>query len=125
VKDLEADGVPVIQVDEPALREGLPLRRADWPAYLYWAAKAFRLATSGVGEETQIHTHMCTASLRIFFPRLRLWMPTLSRWNRHALAWSCSKPSALISIPMKSGQAYTTFTLHACPRPKRCESCSH
>ncbi|MDD2241013.1 MAG: 5-methyltetrahydropteroyltriglutamate--homocysteine S-methyltransferase [Kiritimatiellae bacterium] len=59
VRDLEAAGLPVIQMDEPALREGLPLRRADWRAYLDWAGQAFRLASSGVRDDTQIHTHMC------------------------------------------------------------------
>src|SRR5947207_1438900 len=59
VRDLEAAGIRVIQIDEPALREGLPLRRADWSAYLDWAVNAFRLATAGVSDATQIHTHMC------------------------------------------------------------------
>ena len=59
VRDLEAAGIRVIQIDEPALREGLPLRRAEWAAYLDWAANAFRLATAGVSDATQIHTHMC------------------------------------------------------------------
>ncbi|HXL09824.1 MAG TPA: 5-methyltetrahydropteroyltriglutamate--homocysteine S-methyltransferase [Gemmatimonadales bacterium] len=59
VKDLEAAGIRVIQIDEPALREGLPLKRAEWPAYLDWAVNAFRLATSSVADATQIHTHMC------------------------------------------------------------------
>jgi 5-methyltetrahydropteroyltriglutamate--homocysteine methyltransferase len=59
VRDLEAAGAKVIQVDEPALREGLPLRRAEWDAYLGWAIAAFRVATSGVEPGTQIHTHMC------------------------------------------------------------------
>ncbi len=59
VVDLEAAGIKVIQIDEPAFREGLPLRRADWQAYLDWAVDTFRLATSGVREDTQIHTHMC------------------------------------------------------------------
>jgi len=59
VKDLEAAGIRVIQIDEPALREGLPLKRAEWPAYLEWAVSAFRLATSSVSDATQIHTHMC------------------------------------------------------------------
>ncbi len=59
VADLEAAGIAMIQVDEPAIREGLPLRRHDWPAYLVWSVDAFRLATSGVRDETQIHTHMC------------------------------------------------------------------
>jgi 5-methyltetrahydropteroyltriglutamate--homocysteine methyltransferase len=60
VLELEANGIRIIQVDEAALREKLPLRRADWhQAYLDWAIKAFRLVHSGVRPETQIHTHMC------------------------------------------------------------------
>jgi 5-methyltetrahydropteroyltriglutamate--homocysteine methyltransferase len=61
VLDLEAAGIRVIQIDEPALREGLPLRRANWQTYLHWAVNCFRLAASGVRDETQIHTHMCYA----------------------------------------------------------------
>ncbi|MFB6887995.1 5-methyltetrahydropteroyltriglutamate--homocysteine S-methyltransferase [Kitasatospora sp. NPDC056327] len=61
VTDLEAAGAAVVQVDEPALRETLPLRAADRPAYLEWATEAFRLATSGVRADTQVHTHMCYA----------------------------------------------------------------
>jgi 5-methyltetrahydropteroyltriglutamate--homocysteine methyltransferase len=61
VSDLEAAGIGIIQIDEPALREGLPLRRDLWPSYLSWAVDAFRLATSCVRDETQIHTHMCYA----------------------------------------------------------------
>ncbi|MFE6760800.1 5-methyltetrahydropteroyltriglutamate--homocysteine S-methyltransferase [Streptomyces sp. NPDC057689] len=61
VNDLEAGGTSVIQVDEPALRETLPLRAADRAAYLSWATEAFRLTTSGVRPDTQIHTHMCYA----------------------------------------------------------------
>ena len=61
VTDLEQAGIRVIQVDEPALREGLPLHRADRAAYLEWAVDAFRLATAGAGDATQIHTHMCYA----------------------------------------------------------------
>ncbi|MFB4305297.1 5-methyltetrahydropteroyltriglutamate--homocysteine S-methyltransferase [Actinomadura sp. GTD37] len=59
IADLEDAGIRVIQVDEPALRELLPLRDADRPGYLAWAVGAFRLATSGVRDATQIHTHMC------------------------------------------------------------------
>ncbi|WP_043262800.1 5-methyltetrahydropteroyltriglutamate--homocysteine S-methyltransferase [Streptomyces sp. CT34] len=61
VTDLEAAGTSVIQVDEPALRETLPLRATDRPAYLAWATEAFRITTSGVRPDTQIHTHMCYA----------------------------------------------------------------
>ncbi|UUO04405.1 5-methyltetrahydropteroyltriglutamate--homocysteine S-methyltransferase [Blastopirellula sp. J2-11] len=59
VADLETSGVQVIQIDEPALREGLPLRRRDWNDYLVWAGDCFRLASSVVADKTQIHTHMC------------------------------------------------------------------
>ncbi len=59
VADLDRAGAPVIQVDEPALREGLPLRREGWDAYLEWAVGCFRLATSSVRPETQVQTHMC------------------------------------------------------------------
>ncbi len=61
VLELEAAGIAVIQVDEPALREGLPLRRSEWHDYLRWAVDCFRLSTAGVRDETQIHTHMCYA----------------------------------------------------------------
>jgi 5-methyltetrahydropteroyltriglutamate--homocysteine methyltransferase len=56
---LEQAGIKVIQIDEPAIREGLPLRKADWATYLDWAVKAFRISAAGVKDETQIHTHMC------------------------------------------------------------------
>ncbi|UUY08158.1 5-methyltetrahydropteroyltriglutamate--homocysteine S-methyltransferase [Pseudomonas sp. J452] len=59
VVDLEAAGIKVIQIDEAAFREGLPLRRAHWQGYLDWATEAFRLCASGVRNATQIHTHMC------------------------------------------------------------------
>ncbi|HWH04356.1 MAG TPA: 5-methyltetrahydropteroyltriglutamate--homocysteine S-methyltransferase [Gemmatimonadales bacterium] len=59
VRDLEQAGIRVIQIDEPALREGMPLKRSEQGVYLDWAVRAFRLATSGVTDATQIHTHMC------------------------------------------------------------------
>lgn len=59
VIDLEKAGIKIIQIDEPAIREGLPLRKADWQEYLRWAVNAFRISSSGVKDETQIHTHMC------------------------------------------------------------------
>ncbi|MEX8194560.1 5-methyltetrahydropteroyltriglutamate--homocysteine S-methyltransferase [Comamonas guangdongensis] len=59
VLDLERAGVRVIQIDEAALREGLPLRRSQWQGYLHWAVESFRIAANGVADETQIHTHMC------------------------------------------------------------------
>ena len=59
VLDLEKAGVRVIQIDEAALREGLPLRRSQWSEYLQWAVESFRITANGVQDETQIHTHMC------------------------------------------------------------------
>ncbi|RDS79964.1 5-methyltetrahydropteroyltriglutamate--homocysteine S-methyltransferase [Dyella monticola] len=59
VLDLQAAGIGIIQIDEPALREGLPLRRKEWASYLDWAVECFRVTASGVADDTQIHTHMC------------------------------------------------------------------
>ena len=59
VLDLEAAGVRVIQIDEAALREGLPLRKSQWNEYLGWAVESFRITANGVADDTQIHTHMC------------------------------------------------------------------
>ena len=59
VVDLEKAGIKVIQIDEPAIREGLPLRKSAWKEYLKWAVEAFRLSAAGVADRTQIHTHMC------------------------------------------------------------------
>ena len=68
VADLEKAGIGIIQIDEPGLREGLPLRRQHWQAYLDWACRAFRIASSGVGDDTQIHTHMCYAEFNDIMP---------------------------------------------------------
>jgi 5-methyltetrahydropteroyltriglutamate--homocysteine methyltransferase len=70
VRDLEAAGIRIIQIDEPAFREGLPLRRTDWPGYLDWAARAFRISASGVAETTQIHTHMCYSQFNDILPSI-------------------------------------------------------
>jgi 5-methyltetrahydropteroyltriglutamate--homocysteine methyltransferase len=59
VLDLEKAGIKIIQIDEAALREGLPLRKSQWKEYLDWAVGAFRIAANGVSDQTQIHTHMC------------------------------------------------------------------
>jgi 5-methyltetrahydropteroyltriglutamate--homocysteine methyltransferase len=59
VCDLESSGIKIIQIDEPAIREGLPLKRSEWDDYLRWSVNCFRLAAGGVADDTQIHTHMC------------------------------------------------------------------
>ncbi len=70
VLDLEKAGIKVIQIDEPAIREGLPLKRAYWDAYLQWAGEAFRLSSMGVADDTQIHTHMCYSEFNDILPAI-------------------------------------------------------
>jgi 5-methyltetrahydropteroyltriglutamate--homocysteine methyltransferase len=70
VMDLEQAHIGIIQIDEPAIREGLPLRRAGWKPYLQWATRAFRLSASGVANTTQIHTHMCYAEFNDILPEI-------------------------------------------------------
>jgi 5-methyltetrahydropteroyltriglutamate--homocysteine methyltransferase len=70
VEDLENAGIRAIQIDEPALREGLPLKRGEWAGYLAWATHAFRVAASVVQDETQIHTHMCYAEFNDILPAI-------------------------------------------------------
>jgi len=70
VQDLETAGIGIIQIDEPAIREGLPLRRGQRDAYLDWATRAFRIAASVVGDTTQIHTHMCHAQFNDILPQI-------------------------------------------------------
>jgi len=70
VQDLEKAGIGVIQIDEPAFREGLPLRRSDWDAYLAWAVRAFKVAACGVADATQIHTHMCYSEFNDILPAI-------------------------------------------------------
>lgn len=70
VADLEKAGIRVIQIDEPALREGLPLKRRDWAAYLDWAVQAFRTTAAVAADDTQIHTHMCYAEFHDILPAI-------------------------------------------------------
>jgi 5-methyltetrahydropteroyltriglutamate--homocysteine methyltransferase len=71
VADLEAEEIRVIQVDEPAIREGLPLRRDRWAEYLEWAVYCFRVSTAGVRDETQIQTHMCYSDFGDIMDRIQ------------------------------------------------------
>jgi len=88
VQDLEAAGVNVIQVDEPAIREGLPLRAGtEREAYLDWAVKSFRLTTSGVEDSTQIHSHFCYSEFQDFFH-------AITALNADVMSIECSKSDA-------------------------------
>ncbi|KAL1412053.1 methionine-synthesizing 5-methyltetrahydropteroyltriglutamate--homocysteine methyltransferase [Vanrija albida] len=71
VVDLANAGIRAIQVDEPAIREGLPLRREDWDAYLTWAVDSFRLSTSGVENDVQVHSHFCYSDFGDIFPHIQ------------------------------------------------------
>ncbi|KAH8113229.1 cobalamin-independent methionine synthase [Phellopilus nigrolimitatus] len=71
VVDLEKAGIRAIQVDEPAIREGLPLRRVDWDDYLRWAVDTFKLATAGVRDDTQTHSHFCYSDFNDIFPSIQ------------------------------------------------------
>ena len=71
VIDLEKAGIKAVQVDEPALREGLPLRKADWQAYLDWALPSFKLATAGVTDALQTHSHFCYSDFDDIFPSIQ------------------------------------------------------
>ncbi|MBI5924289.1 MAG: 5-methyltetrahydropteroyltriglutamate--homocysteine S-methyltransferase [Aquabacterium sp.] len=70
VADLEKAGIRIIQIDEPAFREGLPLRQADWPRYLDWAVRAFQISAACVRDDTQIHTHMCYSEFNDILPAI-------------------------------------------------------
>jgi 5-methyltetrahydropteroyltriglutamate--homocysteine methyltransferase len=70
VQDLEQAGIRIIQIDEPAFREGLPLKKRDWARYLAWAVRAFKLSAAGVKDETQIHTHMCYSEFNDILPSI-------------------------------------------------------
>lgn len=70
ILDLEAAGIAIIQLDEPALREGLPLRKSDWEHYLTWAVRAFQIAGNGVKDQTQLHTHMCYSEFSDILPAI-------------------------------------------------------
>lgn len=70
VQDLQAAGIGIIQIDEPAFREGLPLKRREWERYLEWAARAFRLSCGAIDDSTQIHTHMCYSEFNEILPAI-------------------------------------------------------
>lgn len=84
VLELEAAGIRAIQIDEPALREGLPLRRSGREEYLRWAVEAFRVVSGGVRDETQIHTHMCYADFREI-------LPAVAEMDADVLSIECSR----------------------------------
>jgi 5-methyltetrahydropteroyltriglutamate--homocysteine methyltransferase len=99
--DLEKAGIVVIQVDEPAIREGLPLRRADWNSYLTWAVDSFKLATSAVKDTTQIHSHFCYSDFNDIFSSIK-------NLDADVISIEASKSSMKLLQVFKD-QSYTNF----------------
>ena len=87
VVDLSQAGIKAIQVDEPAIREGLPLRKADWDNYLKWAVDSFRLATSGVENDIQVHSHFCYSDFGDIFPSIQRLDADGQSFTRHLSEW--------------------------------------
>ena len=104
VLDLEAAGMPAIQIDEPALREGLPLRRADWAAYLRWAVDCFRLAPpAACGRDPDPHPHVLLGVQRHHAGDRRAWTRTSSRSRPRGRTWSCSAAFGDFAYPNEIG----------------------
>ena len=115
VADLDAAGIAVIQIDEPALREGLPLRHADQADYLRWAVACFRLAAAGARPETQIQTHMCYSEFGEIFADIDALDADVLSSSTPAPTRSCWRSSAARATTRGSVPASTTSTARASP----------
>ena len=123
VQDLEAAGISIIQVDEPALRELMPLRRESQDAYLEWAVDAYRRATSGAGDRTQIHTHLCYSDADQILAAIdALDADVTSIESARSHARILGEPAVGDSAG-GSARGCTTSTRRACPPPRRSRSC--
>ncbi len=116
VTDLERAGIRNIQIDEPALREGLPLRRSDWPAYLDWSTEAFRISASGVRDETQIHTHMCYCEFNDIIDSIAALDADVISIETSRSNMELLEAFVTFHYPNEVGPACGIFTLHASPR---------
>jgi len=116
VADLEAAGLNIIQIDEPAIREGLPLRNADWGVYLAWAVEAFRLASSPVRDETQIHTHMCYSEFNDIIDSIAAMDADVVSIETSRSRMELLDAFATYAIQTRSARASTTFTRRGCRR---------
>jgi len=119
VRDLEVAGIRIIQIDEPAIREGLPLRRADWPEYLTWSVNAFRIASSDVEDRTQIHTHMCYSEFNDI-------MEAIVRMDADVISIECSRSrmellDAFVRVRYPNEIGPGVYDIHSPRIPKRSE----
>ena len=110
----------MIQIDEPALREGLPLRKADWKAYLDWAVECFRLCSSGVRDETQIHTHMCYSEFNDIIDAIgAMDADVISIETSRSEDGAARRLHGPTATRTRSAPASTTSIRRACPRSAR------
>ena len=117
--DLERPASAIIQIDEPAFREGLPLRQADWQAYLDWAVDCFRLSAAGVRDETQIHTHMCYSEFNDIIEAIAAMDADVISIETSRSEMELLDAFAVFAIRTRSARASTTSTRRACPDARR------
>nr|WP_262482595.1 hypothetical protein [Bacteroides reticulotermitis] len=124
VCDLEKAGIKIIQIDEPAIREGLPLRRGSWNEYLQWAVDCFRISAGGVRNETQIHTHMCYSEFNDI-------MEHIARMDADVITIECSRSQMeLLDVfhdfeyPNEIGPGVYDIHSAVCPIRRKCWCCS-
>lgn len=116
ILDLEAAGIGIIQVDEPAFREGLPLRNSEWKAYLQWAVEAFRLSVAGVRDDTQIHTHMCYSEFNDIMPEIAAMDADVITIETSRSDMELLEAFSEFAYPNEIGPACTTSTAPISPR---------
>ena len=103
----------MIQIDEPAIREGLPLKRADWDAYLKWAGEAFRLSSMGCQDDTQIHTHMCYSEFNDILPAIAALDADVITIETSRSDMELLTAFGDFKYPNDIGQVYMIFIVHA------------
>jgi 5-methyltetrahydropteroyltriglutamate--homocysteine methyltransferase len=117
--DLETAGTAIIQIDEPAIREGLPLRQAEWPAYLAWAVECFRLTAGGVADETQIHTHMCYSEFNDIIASIGAMDADVISIETARSKMELLEAFSSYYYPNESDRASVTSTRRACRVPRK------
>ncbi len=118
VLDLEKAGVKIIQIDEAALREGLPIRKSEWQAYLDWAVESFRLTAGGVKAQTQIHTHMCYSEFNDIIAAVAAMDADVISIETSRSAMELLDAFVSFKYPSDIGPASMTSTARACRRRK-------
>ncbi len=123
VVDLEAAGIKIVQIDEAAFREGLPLRRAQWQDYLDWATEAFRLAACGVRDATQIHTHMCYSEFNDVIESIAAMDADVITIETSRSDMELLQAFEAFDYPNDIGPGSMTSTRRGCRTAPRCSSC--